>query len=48
MKSIDQGGGVYHPIPQTEININLLPVLPSIKAIKAKRSRLKLAGMAMV
>ncbi len=39
MKSIDQGEGVYHPIPETEIIINLLPVLPSIKVIKAKRSR---------
>ena len=27
MKSIDQGEGVYHPIPKTEIIINLLPVL---------------------
>ncbi len=36
MKSIDQGEGVYHPIPKTEININLLPVL---LFIKEKRSR---------
>jgi hypothetical protein len=37
MKSIDQGRGGYHPIPKTEIIINLLPV--HIKTIKAKRSR---------
>ena len=40
MKSIDQGEGVYHPIPETEIIINLLPVL---LFIKAKAQPIKLA-----